>query len=120
MPSGHTHWKRRTAALAALVVVATLARPAFAATADQPVAGQQVRFPQGAWSAVPQVGPDGRVRQCVLVAPRQRTEAAGKIDTRFVLTISRGSGFVITIMDYGLPSERVLDDQAEIVIDERT
>ncbi|MCP3466237.1 hypothetical protein [Bradyrhizobium sp. CCGUVB23] len=116
MPRGHTHWKRWTAALAALIA-ATL--PACAATADKPVAGQQVRFPRGAWSAVPQVGPDGKVRQCVLVAPRQRIEAGGKVDTRFVLNISRGSGFVISMMDDGMPTEQVLDDQAEIVIDNR-
>lgn len=110
---------RRMAALAALVA-ANLALPASAATADNPVAGRQVRFPQGVWSALPQVGPDGKVRQCVLVAPRQRSKAGGKVDTAFVLNISRGSGLSIMLMDDGMPSERVLDDQAEIVIDGRS
>ncbi|WFU68912.1 hypothetical protein [Bradyrhizobium sp. CB2312] len=112
-------WTRRMAALAALVA-ANLALPAFAATADNPVAGKQVRFPQGVWSALPQIGPDGKVRQCVLIAPRQRSKAGGKVDTAFALNISRGSGLSLMLMDDGMPSERVLDDQAEIVIDGRS
>lgn len=112
-------WTRRMAALA-VIVAANLALPALAATADNPVAGKQVRFPQGVWSALPQVGPDGKVRQCVLIAPRQRSKAGGKIDTAFALNISRGSGLSIMLMDDGMPSERVLDDQAEIVIDGRS
>lgn len=118
MPA-HMLWMRRTAALA-VIVAANLALPAPAATADNPVAGRQVRFPQGVWSALPQVGPDGKVRQCVLVAPRQRNKAGGKVDTVFVLNISHGSGLSITLMDDAMPSERVLDDQAEIVIDGRS
>lgn len=107
------------AALVALL--AAVAPPSvFAASPDKPVAGQQVRFPQGLWSALPQTGPDGQVRQCVLVALRQRANANGRVDTRFALNISRGSGLVFTMMDDGLPSEEVLDDQAEIVIDGRT
>jgi hypothetical protein len=39
--------------------------PALAAPEAKPLASQQVRFPQGVWSALPQVGPDGKVRQCV-------------------------------------------------------
>ncbi|WFU21519.1 hypothetical protein QA649_25820 [Bradyrhizobium sp. CB1717] len=101
----------------AVIVAANLTPPAWAA--DNPIAGRQVRFPQGVWSALPQVGPDGKVRQCVLVAPRQRNKAGGKVDTTFVLNISRGSGLSITLMDDAMPSERVLDDQAEIVIDGR-
>jgi len=112
-------WTRRVAALAVLVA-ANLTLPALAATADNPVAGRQVRFPQGVWSALPQLSPDGKVRQCVLVAPRQRNKPGGKVDTAFVLNISRGSGLSITMMDDGLPSERVLDDQAEIVLDGRS
>ncbi|WP_342730351.1 hypothetical protein [Bradyrhizobium sp. B117] len=112
-------WTRRMAALA-LIVAANLALPAFAATADNPVAGKQVRFPQGVWSALPQVGPDGKVRQCVLIAPRQRSKAGGKVDTAFALNISRGLGLSLMLMDDGMPSERVLDDQAEIVIDGRS
>jgi hypothetical protein len=123
MPANYVHWRRRTAALAALVAAnlsTLLTLPTLAATADKPVAGRQVRFPQGTWNALPQVGPDAKVRQCVLVAPRRRTEAGSKINTAFVLNISRGSGFSITLMDDGMPTERVLDDQAEIVIDGRS
>jgi hypothetical protein len=104
---------RLALALAALIAAVT---PALAAPEAKPVAGQQVRFPQGVWSALPQVGPDGKVRQCVLVAPRQRAGKDGPINTRFAINISRGSGFVFVIHDDGLPSEQVLDDQAEVVI----
>jgi hypothetical protein len=89
----------------ALIAAAT---PALAAPEAKPVAGQQVRFPQGVWSALPQVGPDGKVRQCVLVAPRQRAGKDGPVNTRFAINISRGSGFVFVIHDDGLPSEQVL------------
>ncbi|MBR0828122.1 hypothetical protein JQ596_21535 [Bradyrhizobium manausense] len=119
MPASLRHLWKAAAALAALLAAAP-SPAASAAPADKPVAGQQVRFPQGAWSALPQTGPDGQVRQCVLVALRQRTNANGKVDTRFALNISRGSGLVFTMMDDGLPTEQVLDDQAEIVIDGRS
>lgn len=84
------------------------------------MAGQQVRFPQGTWAGVPQVGPDGKVRQCVLVAPRQRAGATGPVNTRFAINISRGGGLVFVIHDDGIPSEQVLDDQAEVLLGERT
>src|SRR5262245_50275257 len=105
-------------ALSALVLAATASLAA--APEAKPVAGQQVRFPQGVWSALPQVAPDGKVRQCVLVAPRQRKGADGPVNTRFAINISRGSGFVFVIHDDGLPSEQALDDQAEIVLGERS
>jgi hypothetical protein len=108
----------RLSAAAICLIAATL--PALAAPEAKPVAGQQVRFPQGVWSALPQVGPDGKVRQCVLVAPRQRMGKNGPVDTRFSLNISRGSGFVFLIHDEGLPAEPVLDDQAEIVLGDRS
>jgi hypothetical protein len=108
--------RRLVLALAALI---TAVVPALAAPEAKPVVGQQVRFPQGVWSALPQTGPDGKVRQCVLVAPRQRIGKDGPVDTRFAINISRGSGFVFVIHDDGLPAEQVLDDQAEIVIGER-
>src|SRR5437016_13982709 len=92
----------RLAAAAACLIVTAL--PASAAPEAKPVAGQQVRFPQGVWSALPQVGPDGKVRQCVLVAPRQRIGKDGPVNTRFSLNISRGSGFVFLIHDEGLPA----------------
>lgn len=111
-----SHSRRIAAALTALLA---LAAPALAAPANKPVAGQQVRFPNGTWSGLPQAGPDGKVRQCVLVALRQRTGNNGPVDTRFSLNISRGTGLAIMIQDDGLPSEQVLDDQAELSIDGR-
>ena len=56
----------------------------------------------------------------MLVALRQRAGSDGKTDTRFALNISRGSGLVVTLMDGALPSEQVLDDQAQINIDGRS
>jgi hypothetical protein len=64
-----SHSRRIAAALTALLA-ATAA--ALAAPNDKPVAGQQVRFPNGYWSGLPQAGPDGEVRQCVLVALRRQ------------------------------------------------
>jgi hypothetical protein len=112
-----TSHSRRFAA--ALTVLTALAAPALAAPAGKPVAGQQVRFPNGTWSALPQVGPDGRVRQCVMVALRQRSGSNGPVDTRFSINISRGSGLTIMMQDDGLPSEQVLDDQVEVMIEGR-
>jgi hypothetical protein len=109
--------RRLALALAALIATAT---PSLAAPEPKPVAGQQVRFPQGIWAGVPQVGPDGKVRQCVLVAPRQRMSKDGPVNTRFAINISRGSGFVFVIHDDGIPSEQVLDDQAEVLLGERS
>ena len=94
-------------------------RAALAAPIGKPVAGQQVHFPNGTWSGLPQTGPDGKVRQCVMVALRQRVGRNGPIDTRFSVNISRGTGLAIMIEDDGLPSEQVLDDQAELSIENR-
>ena len=116
-----SHSPRRIAsALAALLAAAAAAPTAFAVPSGKPVAGQQVRFPQGYWSGLPQTGPDGKVRQCVLVALRQRTGNNGAVDTRFSINISRGTGLAIMIQDNGLPTEQVLDDQAELSIEGRT
>lgn len=104
------------ACAAACLSIAVLATPARAA-AEKPVAGQQVRFSDGTWSALPQVGPDGKVRQCVLVAMRERSGPGGPVDTRFTFVISRGSGFAVIIADDGLPSDWVLDDRAQFFID---
>ena len=106
----------------ALALVIAAAAPSFveAAPVEKPGAGQQVRFAKGFWSALPQVGPDGKVRQCVLVALRQRAGKDGPADTRFAINISRGAGFVVTMHDDGLLTEQVLDDQAELSIDDRT
>jgi len=107
----------RFAAAACLIATAL---PALAAPEAKPVAGQQVRFPQGVWSAVPQVGPDGKVRQCVLVAPRRRIGPNGPVNTNLSINISRGAGLVFVIHDDGLPAELAMDDQAEVTLDERS
>jgi hypothetical protein len=87
------------------------------AEALTPEANKSVHFPEGTWAAVPQVGPDGKVRQCVLVAFRNRKGDQGPIETRFSLTIGRGAGFAINLTDDSLPSEQLFDDEAEILID---
>ena len=87
-----------------------------AAALEKPVPGKTVHFPDGYWSGLPETGPDKKVRQCVLVAKRARGAAGEGIDTALSLTIGRGSGLAIAIGDDKLPSERVLDDQAEIVV----
>jgi hypothetical protein len=111
---------RRIGGALALLVAATIPSLAWGAPVEPPVAGQQMRFAKGFWSALPQVGPDGKVRQCVLVALRQRAGKDGPVDTRFAINISRGAGLVVTMHDDGLPAEQVLDDQAELVIGDRT
>ena len=113
--TGLGNWIGRAVALA----VAAASSVAVAAPVEKPVAGQQVRFPKGYWSGLPQVGPDGKVRQCVLVALRQRSGSNGALDTRFALNIGRGAGLAFTIHDDGLPTEQVLDDQAEVLLDDR-
>lgn len=113
-----TSARLRRFALGFACLIATSA-PALAAPDAKPAAGQQVRFPQGIWAGVPQAGPDGKVRQCVLVAPRQRAGKDGPVNTRFAINISRGSGFVFVMHDDGIPSEQVLDDQAEVILGER-
>jgi hypothetical protein len=102
-------------ACAAVAVIAASARPSHAA--DQPVAGKQVRFEKGFWSAVPQLR-DGKVSQCVLVASRQRAGRGAGVATNLSLNIGRGAGFAIGIRDDSLSPEHVLDDQAEIILDE--
>jgi hypothetical protein len=88
-----------------------------AAAPEQPVAGKQAHFPNGTWSALPQIGPDGKVRQCVLVAPRPRSGPSGPIATALSLTIGRGSGLAMTMADDKLPAEDILDDEAEVIVD---
>jgi hypothetical protein len=102
---------------AAAFAMAAIANPATADTPPKPVAGQQVHFPNGTWSALPQVGPDGKVRQCVMVALRPRAIAGGVADTRLSIDISAGSGLAFAILDDKLPSEAILDDQAEVILD---
>ena len=111
-------WSRHLGlVLAALLAASSLAS---AAPAEKPVAGKVVHFPQGVWSALPQLGPDGKVRQCVLVAARDRVTKDGPVTTRFSFNISRGSGFTAVLQDERVPTEEVLDDQAEMLIDGRS
>ncbi len=114
-------WYRATivgaAASLLLFVPAAPGSEANAAAPEQPVAGKQAHFPNGTWSALPQIGPDGKVRQCVLVAPRPRSGPSGLIATALSLTISRGSGLAMTLADDKLPSEDILDDEAEVSAD---
>src|SRR5262249_36277972 len=83
----------------------------------KPVAGKQVRFPHGYWSGAPQIGPDGKVSQCVLVARRSRVGRSGAIDTDLGVTIGRDAGLAFSIRDRAVPPEQVVDDQAEILLD---
>lgn len=94
---------------------------AMPARADgvRPEADKAVHFPDGSWAAIPQAGPDGKVRQCLLVAFRDRKTDHGQLQTRFSLLIGRGAGFAISVTDDELPSEQILDDQAEIWIDNK-
>jgi len=108
-----------TGAICAAAIVGAIAAgsPANADTPPKPVAGQQLHFPNGTWSALPQVGPDGKVRQCVMVALRPRAITGGIVDTRLSIDISAGSGLAFAILDGKLPAEDVLDDQAEVILD---
>jgi lipoprotein NlpI len=110
-------WSKLAMACGAVVMLAATETTSQAADPGKPVAGKQVRFPTGYWSALPQVGPDGRVRQCVLIAMRSRAGRGGAIATKLSLTIGRGAGLAIAIRDGEVPSEQVLDDQAEILLD---
>lgn len=112
-----TGWFRALLLCAAGAVAAVAASECQAAAPQKPVAGQQIHFPEGTWTASPQVGPDGKVRQCVLLAPRKRAGKDGAIDTIFYMTIGRGAGYAIGIVDNAMPTEKILDDQAEIIID---
>jgi hypothetical protein len=110
-------WFQATSVGAAVWLAAAGAGAGHAATPEQPVAGKQAHFPNGTWSALPQIGPDGKVGQCVLVAPRPRSGPSGPIATALSLTIGRGAGLAITVADDTLPSDDILDDEAEIIVD---
>ncbi len=99
----------------AAAIACSAAAPSWAF--DKPAPGKQVRWEQGYWSAVPQLR-DGKVSQCVLVARRARTGRDGDIATNLSLNISRGAGFAIGLRDEALALEHVLDDQAEIILDD--
>lgn len=104
------------AAVAAAALTAVSVIPSQAAAA-RPVAGKQIRFPHGYWAGLPQLGPDRKVRQCVLVAMRPRKGPGGGIDSVLGINIGRGAGLSVSLLDDALPSEPVLDDQAALVLD---
>jgi hypothetical protein len=94
-------------------------RAAAAAAPEKPVAGKTVHFPAGYWSGLPETGPDKKVRQCVLAAKRARGAGGDGIDTTLSLIVGRGAGLALAISDNKLPPERILDDQAEVVVGDR-
>ena len=97
--------------------VAGMALAAHGAEIPKPVAGKVVHFPDGTWSGLPQTGPNGKVRQCVMIAERPRAGPDGKIDTDFSVDISAGSGLTFGLSDDKLPTDAILDDEAEVILD---
>ena len=91
--------RRQLAVAAALAALIAVSSPSSA----MPVAGKVVHFPKGTWSALAQPGPDGKVRQCVLLAPRVRASKDGDIETGLGITISTGSGLTISIRTTARP-----------------
>ena len=104
-----------------LYSAAGMALAAYGAEIPKPAAGKQVHFENGTWSAVPQTGPNGKVRQCVMVAERPRAGAQGKTDTkiatRFAVNIGTGAGLTFGLADDKLPAEPIMDDEGEIILD---
>jgi hypothetical protein len=78
---------------------------AYGAEMPKPVAGKH--FPDGTWSGLPQTGPNGKVRQCVMIAERPRAS----------VDISAGADLVFGVSDDKLPAEAVMDDEAEVILD---
>ena len=101
-----------------LYSAAGMALAAYGAEIPKPVVGKVVHFPDGTWSGLPQTGPNGRVRQCVMIAVRPRAAGTdGKIDTDFSVDISAGAGLAFGVSDEKLPAEPILDDEAEVILD---
>jgi hypothetical protein len=101
-----------------LYAAAGMALAAYGAEIPKPVAGKVVHFPDGTWSGLPQTGPNGKVRQCVMIAVRPRAAGTdGKIDTDFSVDISAGAGLAFGVSDDKLPAEPILDDEAEVILD---
>jgi hypothetical protein len=90
---------------------------AHGAEMPKPTAGKTVHFPDGTWSGVPQTGPNGKVRQCVMIPARPRAGSDGEIDTALSVDISAGAGLVFGVSDDKLPAKAVLDDEAEVILD---
>ena len=113
----------RVLAFGAAVTVysaAGMALAAYGAEIPKPVAGKVVHFPDGTWSGLPQTGPNGKVRQCVMIAERPRASSDGKIDTDFSVDISAGAGLAFGLSDDKLPADPILDDEAEVILDGKT
>ncbi len=104
----------------AISFAAAVAAESKAAAAEKIVPDKTVRFPNGDWDALAATGPDKKVRQCVLTAKRPRAGGGGAIDTALSVIISRGSGLAFAVNDNKMPPERILDDQAEAVLDDHT
>jgi hypothetical protein len=113
-------WLQAAVIGAAAWMAAAIAGEAKAANPEKIVPDKTVHFANGDWSALPEIGADKQVGQCVLAAKRSRNGADGPIDTVLSVIISRGAGLVFTVADDKMPSAKILDDQAEIVLDDRT
>jgi hypothetical protein len=96
------------------------AKAANPANLDKLVPDKTVHFANSDWSALPESGPDKKVRQCVLAAKRPRAGPDGPIDAALSIIISRGSGLAFAITDDKMPPEKILDDQAEVVLDDHS
>jgi hypothetical protein len=90
----------------------------MAANPEKLVPDKTVHFANSDWSAVPEIGADKKVRQCVLAAKRPRAGAEGPIDTALSIIVSRGSGLAFAVTDDKMPPDKILDDQAAIVLDD--
>lgn len=107
---------------AAIGIVVGSAGAAHAANPppDKIVPDKTVQFGNSDWTALPEVGPDKKVRQCALTAKRPRAGTDGNIDTALSLIVSRGAGLALAVTDSKIPPDKILDDQAEIVLDDKT
>jgi hypothetical protein len=112
-------WLRATI-IGAAVCTAVAVGESRAANAEKLVPDKTVHFANSDWSAVPEIGPDKKVRQCVLAAKRSRAGPDGPIDTALSIIISRGSGLAFAVTDGKMPPDKILDDQAEIALDDRS
>jgi hypothetical protein len=109
-----------TAIVGAAVCTAVAVGAAKATNPEKLVPDKTVHFANSDWSAVPEIGPDKKVRQCVLAAKRSRAGSDGPIDTALSIIISRGSGLAFAVTDGKISPDKILDDQAEIVLDDRS
>jgi hypothetical protein len=108
------------AAICTAVAIGSESKAANPARPEKLVPDKTVHFANSDWSAVPEIGSDKKVRQCALTARRPRVGADGNIDTALSVIISRGSGLAFALTDDQMQPEKILDDQAEIVLDDRS